>query len=234
MVEKSRLSVAVSVVSLLTAAIVAGINLKVLPAGAFWVCAAGFVALIVAASWAPVRSLFDAYMARNRCARVAARYRPRLIALAAVVNELTSQSDVRSVGSILNPPHTQKLVDAHGVNAYLGHLSSLSGWNASILRRAQAGEISGSLLAYELHCVIREYVRLCDSVATKFEFQETTSQTKADVQDRCWSEIARRANAVVDELLDLCRVINLDDPRARLGTYLSSVRSLNLRVRFEA
>src|SRR5262245_42766068 len=101
MSERPNLKVIVSIVSLLTAAIAAGISAKAVPAGAFWVCAFAFLVVLVAflSPWAS--KSFAALRRHRRAREFALRYRTELASVISSVVEVTSSSDSRSVGSIL-------------------------------------------------------------------------------------------------------------------------------------
>lgn len=144
MQEKSKLTIAVSVVSLLTAAVTAGINVKLLPAAAFWAAAAAFVAVGIVFIWTPLRALHSAWEARRRRARVNKQFRSRIAGLASVVSEIASSTlDSRGINSILSSAHRCRLLTAHAVNAYAAHLSTLGGRTQCIQRRAGAGQVAG-------------------------------------------------------------------------------------------
>jgi hypothetical protein len=233
MQEKTRLTTAISIAALLTAAIAAGISNQALPPAAFWVAAAAFGGVLAAFVWPLLRDTFSRNQTYRHRRRIARQFRARLVALASVVTEITSSSsDSRSVGSILNTAYTYKAMGAYAVNASLAHLCTLGGWSKSIHQRAINGDLAGVELSLELAEVTREYIRLCNLIGAEIEahFSEPAAAGRAISQ--AWAQILRQVNAITDEIVAVGRAINLEHPQANLPMYMIPANDLSFSARF--
>lgn len=222
------LTLAIPIISLMTALVIGAINAKVLPAAALWVCAAAFVVIAILFLFPWIRLLRDKLILSRAQSRVRVRYREQILALRSALAPLSNQATVYSVGSIFNREITQKLLGVPCIHAFQILLSTL----VERIQELQqlAPHISDVDLMSRLHNWLQTYLRICDVVGRELSGGLGRSAISPEHRDslvRDWREIYERANAMRNEYGRLAYGIRSIDSNASVPDYLPQVFSLS-------
>jgi hypothetical protein len=221
------LTLAVPIISLMTALVVGAINARILPADALWVCAAAFVVLAVLFLFPWISLIRDRLLSARTQGQVRAQYRQQILALRNALEPLSSPTSIYSAGNVLNRELTQKLLGVPCILAFQTSLSALLDRIEDLQRLAP--HVSDVQLMSRIHSWLQTYLRICEQIGAEFRNGLKGSAIPPGHRDslvRDWAEICERANALRNEYSRLAYGVRSVDPSAAVPDYLPQAASL--------
>lgn len=222
---KSGIATTIAFASLLTVAVTAAINFRMLPPSAFWICALGFVAVafVFVLPWLRVVARWLQTFVRAR--RVRLRYRTPLLALGSALRDIAG-SYTFSAGNILTAAVNQELMGIHSAAAHRVTVAALYSWMDQLLRFMQREHLGDVEFVSHANRWLQDYIRTCEGIASEIRERARSPSVKPEMFAsvvRDWNEIRSRANALADEFKSLARNIGIDGRQIGTSLYLPSV-----------
>lgn len=222
---KSGIATTIAFASLLTVAVTAAINFKMLPPSAFWLCAFGFaaVAFVLVLPW--LRILVRWFQTFARIRRVRLRYRTPLLALGSALRDIAG-SYTFSAGNVLIAAVDQNLMGIHSAAAHRVTVGALYSSMDQLLRSVQQRHIGDVEFVSHTNRWLQDYIRTCEGIVSEIRERASSLSVKPEMFAsivREWNEIRSRGNALADEFKSIARNIGIDGRQMGTPIYLPTI-----------